>query len=356
MNLQLFALSVSLLASVHAAEPVFSGPQPGEKTTPFKAVEINGANAGEERDVITDNGGGATAIVFMHGVERSMMPLLRVIDEYGARRKDSLKTEIIFLNADRLEGEQRAKAVTGSLKTKARVGLSMDGAEGPGNYGLNKDCLMTIVVAKDNTVTANFALGQPGIADAPKVLEALAKVSGDAHPPTVEELNQRPMGRDGGGGREGGMRPGGEMAERPKPDMARFDLNTEDGLRGAVRALIGEVQGLRAELDAVRGGNRGPAERQANRPANEGAAKVPFPGAVPTDAELQGLLRRFIRKDNDDATVDGLLAEVRAHIKDNADLKQQAIDGWTRVLHFGDTYGTEYSRTKGQAFLDELKK
>jgi hypothetical protein len=225
---------------------------------------------------------------------------------------------------------------------------------------------MTIIVAKDNTVTSSFALSQPGIADAPKVLEALAKVSGDAKPPTPEELNQRMIARNGGGMREGGgrdgggMHRGGDMPVRPAVDMSRFDLNTEEGLRGAVRALIGEVQGLRAELNAVRGGNqRPPGQRTAQRegqPANEGAAKAPFPGAVPTDPALEGMLRHFIKPTNDDATVDGILAEVREHIKDNADLKKQAIDGWTRVLHFGDTYGTEYARTKGKAFLDELKK
>lgn len=357
MILRLFAVSVSLLVSVHAADAVFSGPQPGEKITPFKVVEITGANADKEREVITENTGGATAIVFMHGIERSMMPLLRVVDDYGAMRKDSLKTEIVFLNADRLQGEQKAKAASGSLKMQARVGLSLDGAEGPGNYGLNKDCLMTIVMAKDNTVTASFALVQPGIADAPKVLEALAKVSGDANPPTVEELTQRSVARNGGGREGGGMRRGGNMAAAPAVDMTRFDLNTEDGLRGAVQALIGEVRSLRTELNAVRGGN--PPLPRAQRPAqqaNAGAAKAPFPGAVPTDPTLEGLLRRFIRPTNDDATVDAILTETREHIKDNADLKKQAVDGWTRVLHFGDTYGTQYARTQGKAFLDELKK
>ena len=53
--------------------------------------------------------------------------------------------------------------------------------------------------------------------------------------------------------------------------------------------------------------------------------------------------------------VDAVLAETRAHIKDNADLKKQAIDGWTRVLHF-DHYGTEYARKTGKVFLEELKK
>jgi hypothetical protein len=362
MKLPLLVLCGALLVSVEAADPVFSGPQPGEKTTPFSVVELTNPNVDKLRDVIADNAGGATALVFMHGIERSMMPLLRVVDEYGALRKDSLKTEIIFLSADRLEGEQKVKNASGSLKLQSRVGLSLDGAEGPGNYGLNKECLMTIVVAKDNTVAANFALGQPGIADAPKVLEALAKVSGDAAPPTVEELNQRHMARNGGGRDGGGMRRGQEGAPPPRQpvDLNRFDLETEAGLRGAVHALIGEVQALRGELDAVRGGARPPQRPMAREtpPQNQNpqADKDPFPGAVPSDPELQGLLRRFIKPTNDDATVDAVLAEVREHIKDSAELKQQAIDGWTRVLHFGDHYGTEYSRKVGRAFLEELKK
>src|SRR5688500_3050321 len=83
--------------------------------------------------------------------------------------------------------------------------------------------------------------------------------------------------------------------------------------------------------------------------------KENFPGAVPTDGKLQGLLRSFIRPTNDVATVDKVLAEVKTLIKDNADLQKQAIDGWTRVLHFGERYGTEYSRKVGREFLEQLK-
>jgi hypothetical protein len=226
------------------------------------------------------------------------VPLLRVADEYGAQRKDKLHTEVIFLTADRLAGEQRVKAAVNSLKLKSKVGLSVDGIEGPGNYGLNKECMMTIVVANDNKVTANFALVQPGIADAPKVIAAMAKVSGDDSPPSVEKLVEARGGMARGAG--------GEMRRR----------------------------------EAKESGN---------------AKKDPFPGAVPTDPKLNGLLRQYIRPTNDDATVDRVLAEIKGHIKDSADLRKQAIDGWTRVLHFGDRYGTPYSRKKGTEFLEELK-
>ncbi len=308
---------------------------------------MNGVNAGQERDPVTENAGAPTAFVFIHAVERSLVPLLRVVDEYGAGHQDTLKTEVVFLFGDRVAGEARIKAVTSSLKLQSRVGLSLDGAEGPGNFGLNKECMMSIVIAKDNVVTANVALVQPGIADAPKVIDALAKVCGDSAPPTVAQLNERQTARTGGGERMGrdGARP--ERERGVAMDFSKFDLNSEAGLRDAVRALVSEVKSLRTEVAAL----RSPTERAPDAPKR----KESFPGAVPDDATLNTLLRQFIRPTNDDAAVDKLMTEIDAHIQGNPELTRQAIDGWTRVLHFGDRYGTPYSRKVGQAFLDRLK-
>lgn len=311
------------------ADAVFSGPQPGEKTTGFKVVEIGGAGDGSERDPVKDNAGAPTALVFIHTVERSLLPLLRVIDGYGAERTDRIKTEVIFLKADRLSGEQQVRAANGSLRLRARVSLSPDGPEGPGNYGLNKDCMMTIVMAKGNVVTASIALVQPGIADAPAVVAALAKTCGDDKPPTIESLTA-------------GRQTRGAMKREPL-DLARLDLNSEAGLRAAATALTAEVEALRREIAELRG-QSGTADKPKDK----------FPGAVPTDGKLVGLLREFIRPTNDDATVDRVLADVKAHIEGNADLTRQALDGWTRVMHF-ENYGTPHARKVGQEFLDKLR-
>jgi hypothetical protein len=350
-----FALLLATSVILVAADSVFSGPQPGEKATPFKVIALSGDAAGKERDPVAEAEDRTTAIVFIHTVERSLLPLLRVIDEYGAKRPDRIKTEVVLLFADRLEGEQRGKAIAGSLKLNSAMGLSVDGAEGPGNYGLNKECMMTIVAAKDQKVLANFALVQPGIADAPKVIEALAKACGDEAPPTVEQLSGRVAAR--GVGREAApMRPGAPRMDAPTaPDLSRFDLNTEAGLRDAVRALVGEVQSLRNELNAMRAGNPSPAPRDGAPARPVRSADGQIPGAVPTDEKLAGLLRQFIRPTNEDAAVDQVLANVQAHIKDNADLRKQAIDGWRRILHF-EHYGTAYSRKVGREFLDKLQK
>ncbi|MSU35163.1 MAG: hypothetical protein EXS36_08615 [Pedosphaera sp.] len=342
------ALQVSsLTSSTRAADAVFSGPQAREKTTPFKVLEVTGANAGKERDPVTENAGAPTALVFIHTVERSLVPLLRVVDEFGAEHRDTLKTEVVFLFGDRVAGEARVKAVMSSLKLQSRVGLSLDGAEGPGNFGLNKECMMTVVIAKDNVVTANFALVQPGIADAPKVIEALAKACGDNAPPTVAQLTEQQTARTGGGERMGRDGARADRVRTDTMDFSKFDLSSETGLRDAVKALIGEVQSLRTEVAAL----RGPMERTSDAPKR----KESFPGAVPDDAKLNSLLRQFIRPTNDDAAVDKFMTEVETHIQGNANLTRQAMDGWTRVLHFSDRYGTPYSRKVGQAFLDKLK-
>ena len=284
--------------SSHAAEAtVFSGPQSGERTTPFNVLDLRSPQEGAERDPIVENAGAPTALVFVHGIERSLVPLLRVIDGYGARRRDRIRTEMVFLAADRLAGEQRVRAAARSLRLESRFGLSVDGAEGPGNYGLNKECLMTVVTARSNRVTANFALVQPGIADAPKILEALARTCDASPPPSLAELAPPPP--------------------MQRPAAASADTNA--------------------------------ATAATARP------KDPFPGAVPTDDRLQFLLRRFIRATNDVATTDQLLADVRAHIAGKPDLIRQAVDGWTRVLHFGDRYGNEHSRKVGREFLETLR-
>jgi hypothetical protein len=281
------AFAAGVILTSRAAEPIFSGPQPGERTTGFKVAAVPSST---ERDPIAENHGKPVVLVFLHALERSLVPLLRVVDEYAASRSNHLNAEVVFLADDRIAGEERMKAAQGSLKLKAKAGLSLDGAEGPGNYGLNKDCMMTIVIAKDNRVTDNFALVQPGIADAPKVLAALAKASGDANPPAADAL----LARTGG-----------------------------EGMR----------------------------RQEMRREGND-----PFPGAVPADEKLTGLLRQFIRPTNDEAAVNRALEEVKAYIKDNPDLQKQAIDGWTRVLHFGERYGTPYSRKAGAEFLESLKK
>ena len=248
MTIQRFLLVMlavmALAVPVGAQDRVFSGPQVGEKTTPFRVVDVTGPNAGKEVDYVSQFGGAPTALVFVHALERSMAPLMTVIDEYGAERQERLKTLFVFLTGDRVASEQRLPLVRQSLRMKAPMAISVDGAEGPGNYGLNKKCLLTIVVAKGNVVTANFALVQPGIVDGPAVVKEMARVIDDPNPPTAEALRAR---RQGQARME---RP--NAPERQPVEASRFDLNSPGGhARGGEEPAGGSAGSAGADRGAA---------------------------------------------------------------------------------------------------------
>lgn len=347
-----------------AQEKVFSGPQPGEKITPFKVFATTGPSKGKEVDYVAEFKGGPSVVVFVHAIERSLVPLLNVIDQYGAEKKGALNTVFVFLTDDRVATEQRLPLIAQSLRMQAPLTISLDGLEGPGNYGLNRKCMMTIVAGKENKVTANFALVQPGIADAGAVLQALAPLAGDAKAPTAEELlEKRRGGREGAPQRPAGEgrpraegrpgvegRPAGEGRPAPEFDPAKLDVSSPEGLRAAFAAVVAQLRSLRREIAELKGEIPPAPPAEARRPADPNG----IPGAAPTDPELIGYLRAFIQQTNEPATVDRILRDVESYVKDDPGLKKQAVDGWVRVLHL--KYGTPYAQQAGRQFLERLKK
>ena len=139
-------------------------------------------------------------IIFVHEVTRPSVSLTRLLTAYaGQRSADKLHSAVVFLTADATETETWMKRAQHALPKGVPVGISVDGQEGPGAYGLNRDVTLTILVAKDNKVTANFALVQPSVqADGPKVLQALVDVLGGGDVPTLAQLGgERYMRREG---------------------------------------------------------------------------------------------------------------------------------------------------------------
>ncbi|HVJ67809.1 MAG TPA: hypothetical protein VM510_07495, partial [Caulifigura sp.] len=75
------------------------------------------------------------------------------------------------------------------LTQQAPTGISMDGREGPGAYGLNRKVTLTILVGKEGRVTGNFALVQPSLnSDLPRILDSVVAVAG-GKAPKLEELD-----------------------------------------------------------------------------------------------------------------------------------------------------------------------
>jgi hypothetical protein len=183
------SLAIPALAEDEAKE--FSGPQKGEAITSFNIRGVLGDKAGEEYDLVKQAKGQPLVLMFVHEVNRPSVGIARVAMTYAASLKEKgLHSGLIFLTADATETEDWTKRASGALPQGVPIGISTDGIEGPGAYGLNRKVTVTVLVAKEDKVTANFALIQPSVAaDAPKIIEAIATAAG-ATPPTKEELDK----------------------------------------------------------------------------------------------------------------------------------------------------------------------
>jgi len=193
------ALSLVLLltlgsAQADDADKVFSGPQPGEKLTGFKVQGMFGRWDGKEADPIADANQAPTVLIFVHEWTRPMLQLARGLDTYGDKwAAKGLKTYFVNLTADKSKTEQFLQGAKNSLNLKCPQSISLDGLEGPGNYGLNRKMTATVVIAKGNKVTANFAIVQPNETDSPKVLAAVADLLGEPKP-TQEQISAATQG------------------------------------------------------------------------------------------------------------------------------------------------------------------
>ena len=193
------AVVVWLATSGHvtADEPIFSGPQVGEKLSPFTVRGVFDDDAGKPLDFVTQASGKPIVLIFVHDVNRQSVSMVRILSQYTVSRQgDGLTTGVVWLNADVTEAENTLKRIRHALAPNAPIGVSGDGLEGPGSYGLNRKVMLTILVGNEGVVTGNFALVQPSLqADLPKILESVVSVVGGSVPKLEDLEGMREMNR-----------------------------------------------------------------------------------------------------------------------------------------------------------------
>lgn len=167
-----------------AQEQLFSGPQVGEKLSPFKVRADFDEEAGKDVDFVGQADGKPIVLIFVHDVNRQSISMIRILSAYTASRsEDGLSTGVVWLDDDATAAENQLKKVRHALTPKVPTGVFLDGREGPGSYGLNRNVMLTILVGKQGKVTGNFALVQPSLqVDLPKILQSIVEVVGGAVP------------------------------------------------------------------------------------------------------------------------------------------------------------------------------
>ena len=209
---------------VPAQDAVFSGPQVDEELAPLKMILGLGDEAGRTIDPVAGADAKPIVLVFVHDVNRQTISMTRILTHYTlSRSKEGLHTAVVLLAEDTTGALNTLKRIQHALTANVPTGVSPDGLEGPGNYGLNRSVQMTILVANKNRVTANFALIQPSLqVDLPNVVRSIvAQVGGPE--PKLSDLLQA-----------GGVEANRGMQSTPDPDAIRslvrplIQLNAQD--------------------------------------------------------------------------------------------------------------------------------
>ncbi len=191
-----FALLLTL--TLHGQEPVYSGPQVGENLLPFSVRVVLGPESGQNQDFVTQAGKGPIVLVFLHEVNRQSISLTRLLTTYTkSRAQDGLVTGVILLDDDATAAENQLNRIRHALTVDVPTGVSLDGREGPGSYGLNRKVTLTVLIGKEGKVTGNFALVQPSLqADLPKIFESVVAVVG-GQAPKLEDFPEMQAGNSG---------------------------------------------------------------------------------------------------------------------------------------------------------------
>ena len=230
----LVAVTTTAIAQSPDDESPFSGPQPGE-SLPTATVRDLLADPAETFALPLSGTAKGELLIFVHERTRPSIGLTRaIVDGWKRLPEPRPAAAVVFLTDDPTATMQWAAIARNALPTDVRLGVSTDGPEGPGNYGLNRETAMTVLIAAEGKVAANFAPVQPSVAaDLPAILTALAEAAGVA----AESLMPEPTA--------GGERPGG----RPAAD--------DEAFRNRMRPLLDrsktaeEIAKVAAEIEAA---------------------------------------------------------------------------------------------------------
>jgi hypothetical protein len=161
-----------------AAEPVKSGPQPGDKVPGvFKPMNVTGPDAGKEECLYCKQGSKPMVMVFARELSPGVVALIKKLDATtGAKAGAGLASCVIVLTDSTDYGPSLAKWA-GSEKIANTV-LATYAKAGPTKYAIAQDAAVTVLLYTKQTVKANhsFRAGELTERNVDTVLADLEKI------------------------------------------------------------------------------------------------------------------------------------------------------------------------------------
>ncbi|MCR9292427.1 MAG: hypothetical protein NXI32_06895 [bacterium] len=182
-------------------EQVFSGPQPGEKMSGFKAASLAGENKGKEIDPVAEAGERLQVLFFQDegGVaSRGLYGVMNAVGKIDGKTDKDLHVACVFLSDDPDSIASRFGRVFPRWRDQGLdvIAVSKDGRDGPGAYGLNRTVSQTIILAKNGKVTRNFVFPQGMLFADPHVMGGIAELIGEDRETVASWLAEAGEGED----------------------------------------------------------------------------------------------------------------------------------------------------------------
>ena len=344
---------------------IFSGPQPGETLPPLNATSI----VDESKEMTSDfipKAGEQPLVLFLQDGDgaglRGLYDTSRMIVTLTSKSKQKLHMNVVFLGDDPDQLKQRVSGVIkGIVKNGPEnllFGISSDGREGPGSYGLNRNVSQTVIIAKEGKVLHNFAITQPSVYANPHVLGAIAQTL-DIDPTTAENwLNKQPaegrsMQREGKRDRERDPSPEEQIRRDRNPEGRRMvretNLEKEPAISPEllVRLFDKDKDGMLNEeermtvqrlMDSRENQNRNRRRKVEVKDPDEfkrNRENIIYSGPQPSE-KLPSLMATVINGEDEGKTIDFIaMANEKSHIliiQDETRLGLRGLVGFTRIL------------------------
>ena len=176
-------------------EVIFSGPQPGEKLPPLMAKGINGEVKDKTYDVIA-KADGQPLVLFLQDESglglRGLLGISRLLAQIAEKSEQTMHISAVFLGDTPNTVENQASKLVPHIPSGVSLGVSQEGREGPGSYGLNRSVAQTVIIVKDGKVLHNFTFTQPMLQPDPYVLGAVGETLGIKFAVLEKWLNEKP--------------------------------------------------------------------------------------------------------------------------------------------------------------------
>jgi hypothetical protein len=186
----LIAALCVLPMTLWAADPpaVKSGPEVGKDLPgPFHPFNVTGKEAGNFHCVVCTKGLEPVVLVFVHGIDKEVQPLLDALGAAVAKDpKARITAAAIFLYDDLKNvvtddvNRKKYADTLEALKKVEHVILCLDNADGPKGYAINPDAKVTVLVCSKLQVVANFAYTDVNNINADAILAAVKEKLGTA--------------------------------------------------------------------------------------------------------------------------------------------------------------------------------